>query len=322
MFVDELTIYAKAGDGGDGVVRWRHLKFKPMAGPAGGNGGRGGDVYLRAVADLNILSKYTGDKKFIAEDGEPGRASSQFGKAGADVYIDVPVGSRVTDKRNERTIEMLQIGQTLKILKGGAGGYGNEQFKSSTNTSPEESTQGRSGEEGHFFIELAMLADVGLVGLPNSGKSSLLNALTNAKSQVGAYPFTTLAPHLGNMYGHLVADIPGLIEGAHAGKGLGQKFLRHISRTKMLLHVVSLDSEDPKSDFLTVKNELANFDKALLDKESWIVLTKKDLVDQAVIDAVVKSLDEHKNRVFILSLLTGDGVKDLQDSLVKHLQRG
>lgn len=322
MFVDEIQLYAKAGDGGDGVVRWLHLKFKPKAGPAGGNGGRGGDVYVRAVRDLNILSKYTGDKKFLAENGEAGKSASQYGKNGEPIYIDVPVGAKVTDVTHDRVFELLEVGQEIKVLKGGSGGVGNEQFKSSTNTSPEESTKGKPGEECELRVELSIIADVGLVGLPNAGKSSLLNTLTNAKSQVGAYAFTTLEPHLGSLYGYLVADIPGLIEGASQGRGLGHKFLRHISRTKMILHLVSLDTEDPKNDFLTVNKELANYSNDLAEKITWIVLTKKDLVNQHIIDKVLKDIDITKNRVFVISTETGEGVKDLQDSLVQHLQRG
>lgn len=320
MFVDELNIYAKAGNGGNGVVRWRHLKFKPMAGPAGGNGGRGGDVYLRGVRDLNILSKYTGDKKFIAENGQPGRSDSQFGKNGDDLYIDVPVGARVTDLRKQRVFELLEAGQEIKILKGGNGGIGNEQFKTSTNRSPEEHTLGKDGEETDLRIELSIIADVGLVGLPNAGKSTLLNQLTNARSQVGAYAFTTLEPHLGSFYGYTIADIPGLIEGAHTGKGLGDKFLRHVSRTRMLLHLVSLESDDPKKDFLTVKNELANFSSELIAKETWIVLTKKDVVDQARIDEVKNEFDKINNNVIVISEKDSKTIKFLSDKLSAHLQ--
>lgn len=322
MLVDEIKVYAKAGDGGDGVVRWRHLKFKPQAGPAGGNGGRGGDVYVVGTRDLNILSKYTGDKRFVADDGEPGRSSSQFGKAGADVTIQVPVGSRVTDLTHDRSFEVLTLDEPIRVLKGGAGGAGNEHFKSSTNRSPEEFTAGKPGEEAEFLIELSMIADVGLVGLPNAGKSTLLNTLTNAKSQVGAYAFTTLEPHLGTLFEFVIADIPGLIHGAHAGKGLGHKFLKHIARTKMLLHLVSLDSESPKGDYETVKNELANFDSALAEKETWIIFTKKDLVNQAIINTITKDIDTNKNRVFIISSETTEGVKELQDELVRHLRKG
>jgi len=320
MFVDELKIYAKAGDGGDGVVRWRHLKFKPMGGPAGGNGGRGGDVYLRGVRDLNILSKYTGDKKFIAESGQAGMSDSQYGKNGEDLYIDLPVGARVTDLQSNRSYEVLEVGETIKILKGGNGGIGNEQFKTSVNRSPEEHTLGKRGEGTELFIELSLIADVGLVGLPNAGKSTLLNLLTNARSQVGSYAFTTLEPHLGSFYGYTIADIPGLIEGAHKGKGLGDKFLRHVSRTKMILHLVSLDSNDPKTDFLTVKNELSNFSSELVEKDTWIILTKKDLVQQAIIDTVKKEFDKISNHVIVISENDGKTIKNLSDKLSAFLK--
>ena len=243
MFVDELEIYAKAGNGGNGVVRWRQEKYHPKGGPAGGDGGFGGDVYVRGVKDLNRLSKYTGNKKFIAANGSNGTNSSQHGANGGDMIIDIPVGSRVTDIERQRVFEILKEGELVKVLKGGRGGLGNEYFKSSTNTTPLESTNGTSGEEGNFLIEVALVVDVGLIGFPNAGKSTLLNSLTNAKSKIGAYPFTTLEPHLGDLYGYTIADIPGLIAGASAGKGLGHKFLRHVARTKMLLHLISLDEE-------------------------------------------------------------------------------
>ncbi len=320
MFVDELTIYAKAGDGGPGVVRWRQEKFKPMGGPSGGDGGRGGDVFVRAVKDLNQLAKYTGNKNFIAEDGVAGMKDSLTGKNGDTLYIDVPVGSRVTDIDRKRSFELTEAGQCERILKGGGGGLGNEHFKSSTNQSPTESTQGHNGEAGSFLIEISLMVDVGLVGLPNAGKSTLLNALTNATSRIGAYPFTTLEPHLGDMYGFIIADIPGLIEGAAEGKGLGHKFLRHVSRTKMLLHLVSLESETPENDYYTILNELSQYDKSLVEKEQWIVLTKKDLVEQAKIDRVVNALAKTENRVLVVGQNDPDSYKLLRDSLVSYLR--
>tara|TARA_B100000508_G_scaffold75814_2_gene59090 strand:+ start:2720 stop:3697 length:978 start_codon:yes stop_codon:yes gene_type:complete len=320
MFVDELTIYAKAGDGGDGVVRWRHEKFKPLAGPAGGNGGNGGDVYVRAVKDLNQLSKYTGNKEFVAKNGGEGQNLSRHGKNAEDLYIDIPVGSRVRDLERNRNFELTEVGETEKILKGGGGGLGNEHFKSSTNRSPEESTEGIPGEAGDFLIEVALVVDVGFVGYPNAGKSTLLNLLTNAKSQIGSYPFTTLEPHLGDFYGHILADIPGLIEGASEGKGLGHKFLRHVSRTKMLLHLVSLENENPEKAYYTIREELSQHENELQNKEEWIILTKKDLVEQTQIDSVVKALEKTEKRVLVISQNDTESIKNLQNQLVSHLQ--
>ncbi len=320
MFVDELEIYAKAGDGGDGVVRWAHEKFRPKAGPSGGNGGNGGDVYVRAVRDLNILSKYTGSKKFIAKDGEEGRKDCQWGQGSDDLYIDVPIGSIITDKKRGLVYELFEDGATEKILKGGRGGLGNVHFKSSTNRTPVESTEGKKGEDAEFHIELSLVADVGLIGLPNAGKSTLLNTFTNASSKIGAYAFTTLQPHLGNLFGYVLADIPGIIEGAHEGKGLGHKFLRHVTRTKMLLHLVSLEHEDPISEYNKVRNELTKFDKSLQEKDEWIIFTKKDLVNQAKIDEIYNTIDKSNKRVFVISENDPESIKSLQDALVQHLR--
>ena len=320
MFVDELTIYAKAGNGGNGVVRWSHEKFRPMAGPSGGDGGNGGDVYVRAVKDLNRLSKYTGKKSFLAEDGVAGTKKSKAGSNGEDFYIDVPVGSRITDIERRRTFELTEVGATERILKGGSGGLGNEHFKSSTNQSPKKKKKKKKGESGDFLIEVSLVVDVGLIGLPNAGKSTLLNNITNAHSRIGAYPFTTLEPHLGDLYGYVIADIPGLISGAASGKGLGHKFLRHVSRTKMLLHLVSLEHEDPLKEYYTIRDELSQYDKSLTEKEEWIILTKKDLVKQEDIDSVIKDLEKIKKRVLVVSQDDLDSYKNVSDMLTAHLK--
>ncbi len=321
MFVDQLTIYAKAGNGGDGVTRWSHEKFRPMAGPSGGNGGRGGDIILRAVRDVNLLAKYTGSKDFEAEPGGHGENKSRYGKNGEDLIIDVPVGSVVTDKVRGRVYEMMEEGQLEKVFKGGGGGLGNKHFKSSINRSPEESTKGRAGEEGELEIALSLVVDVGLIGMPNAGKSTLLNNFTNAHSKIGAFPFTTTEPHLGDFYGYVLADIPGLIEGAATGKGLGHTFLRHVTRTKMLLHLVSLETEDALERYKAIRNELGAFSKELIDKEEWIIFTKKDLVNKDYLEALLSSIDKIENRVFVISVETGEGVKELSDELVKRLRQ-
>lgn len=322
MFVDELTITAKAGKGGDGVVRWRHEKFVPMGGPAGGNGGNGGDVYMRAVRDVGLLAKYTGAKEFCAKDGESGQKRSRHGAGSDDLYIEVPVGATVTEEERGRVYTFLSEGETHKILRGGRGGLGNEHFKSSTNRSPEESTQGRIGEFGTFHIELSLIVDVGIIGLPNAGKSTLLNALTHATAKVGSYPFTTLEPHLGDLHGCILADIPGLIEGASEGKGLGHKFLRHITRTKMIMHCVSLENENPLETYNLVRAELSKFDTALLAKDEWIVLTKTDLVTKEKCAEVQKLFTKAKHtNVFLVSAEAGEGIKELGDSLVKHIRK-
>jgi len=320
MFVDQITINARAGNGGNGVERWRHEKFIAKAGPAGGNGGNGGDVYIESVRDLGLLAKYTGSPEFEAEDGQSGQSGSKYGHNGKDIVIKVPVGSIVTDIKRNRQYEFFKDGIKECILKGGQGGFGNEHFKSSVNRSPKEVTAGKIGESGELKIELTLVVDVGLIGMPNAGKSSLLNNLTNAHSAIGAYPFTTLTPHLGDFYGYVIADIPGLIEGAASGKGLGHTFLRHVTKTKMLLHLVSLEHDDPVKEYYTILNELSSYHKSLVEKEEWIIFTKKDLVNQVKIDALKNFIDKSGKRVFIVSMETAEGIKNLSDALVQYLR--
>lgn len=320
MFVDQIKIYAKAGNGGDGVVRWRHEKYKPKAGPAGGDGGHGGDVIIEAVNDINRLAKYTGDKDFVAENGGAGMNRSQDGKNGASITIQVPVGSVVTDEKRSRTWEFTTVGQSEVILKGGRGGAGNEHFKSSTNPAPQESTTGRAGEEAELLITLSLVVDVGLIGFPNAGKSTLLNTLTNANAKVGNYPFTTLSPHLGAFEGFFLADIPGLITGAADGKGLGHTFLRHITRTKMLLHLIALDSETVLDDYEAIRAELGKYGHDLVNKPEWIVLTKSDLIDPKQVQKLVSSLVEQGKTVFVISTETKQGLNELRTSLLSLLE--
>lgn len=319
-FVDELTIYAEAGAGGNGVVRWRQEKFVPKGGPAGGNGGRGGNVYVEAVRDIYILAKYKGNNKFHAERGEDGRGSSEHGANGEDVVIQLPIGSVITNKETGHVVRLDSEGEKIQILRGGSGGYGNEHFKSSINVAPQEQKDGREGDKGEFKVELELFADVGLVGLPNAGKSSLLNSLTNAKAKVGDYAFTTLDPNLGAFYGYVIADIPGIIEGASEGKGLGTKFLRHIKRTKMLAHLVSFENEDMMKTYEQICKELASYGNGLDEKDEVIVLTKTDVAEKQKIDDAMKQFQKIGKHVFTLSLFDDSSVKSFQDELVKILR--
>lgn len=320
-FVDEIKLNLSAGDGGTGVVRWRHEKGKDKAGAAGGNGGRGGDVYLRGVRDLGVLAQYKQIKVFRAENGKEGMQSSMHGKMGKDITLDVPVGSVVTNLLTGKKFNFLTEGETVKVLEGGNGGLGNEHFKASTNVRPKEWTAGKPGESADFLIELELVADLGLVGLPNAGKSSLLNALTNARSKVGSYPFTTLEPDLGDMFGFIIADIPGLIEGASEGKGLGHKFLRHIKRTKMILHLVALNNEDVPGAYKTIRNELNTYSKELADKPEIIILTKTDEVAPEVVEKNKKLLSKKADTVLTVSVYDDASIKKLRDALIKILKK-
>ena len=271
MFLDELSIHLKAGRGGNGVVRWLHEKGKEYGGPSGGDGGRGGHLYATGIRDVGALLKYRHTSRLSAEDGGAGSNKSQHGKDGQDLTMTLPLGSILTNKKTGELFELLNENEPILILKGGSGGRGNEHFKGSINRNPTEWTPGKNGEESDFHIELRLIADVGLIGLPNAGKTSLLNVLTNAQGKVGSYEFTTLEPNLGECYGRIIADIPGLIEGASEGKGLGDKFLRHIRRTRALLHCISLENENLVQTYNLIRDELARYDEKLLEKEEWIL---------------------------------------------------
>lgn len=319
-FIDELTLYFKAGRGGDGVVRWRHEKGIELGGPSGGNGGKGGDVYAVAVRDIGILSAYKNVKVFEAEDGEAGLKNLKQGGEGEDREIKMPVGSRLTNLTTGHVIELLEEGEKVRLLKGGKGGLGNAHFKSSTNISPKQSTLGEEGEESDFEIELLLIVDLGIVGLPNAGKSSLLNALTRANSKVGNFPFTTLEPSLGSFYGLVLADIPGLIEGAAEGKGLGHKFLRHIERTKALIHCVSAESEDPVATYRIVREELGLYNKSILDKPEVILLTKVDTIKPDELEEKVEALRSISKSVFPMSAIDDKLLSGFGDYLTQNFK--
>jgi GTP-binding protein len=303
MFIDDMTLHLRAGRGGNGVVRWLHEKGKEFGGPSGGNGGKGGDIRVKAVRDIGILSSYRNVKEFEAGRGDDGGKNNRQGGVGSDVVIKLPVGSRITNLNTGYSIDLLNGDEEVLLLKGGRGGLGNAHFKSSTNIRPEESTEGEAGDESDFHIELLMVVDIGLIGLPNAGKSSLLNILTHAKSKVGDFPFTTLEPSLGDLYGLVIADIPGLIEGAAEGKGLGHKFLRHIERTKALVYCISSEESDPKAVYEIVRNELELYNKDIIKKPEIIVLTKVDLISEQEKEEKMKTLKQITENVLPVSIL-------------------
>ncbi len=319
MFIDEARLHLKAGRGGDGVIRWRHEKGIDKGGPAGGNGGSGGSVYAEAIRDIGVLASYRDVKVFEAEDGEDGQKHNKQGPSGKDFIIKLPVGSVITNLSSGHIFELTKDGEKIKLLNGGRGGLGNAFFKSSINRSPKQTTPGDVGEEADFNIELELIVDFGIIGFPNAGKSSLLNTLTRAKSKVGAFPFTTLEPYLGDMHGIILGDIPGLIEGAATGKGLGHKFLRHIKRTKGLLHAVSCEETDPISAYEIVRKELLLYNKDIIKKPEIVLLTKVDLVSDEVMQEKLQMLKQKNKIVIPVSILDDKLLKILSDFLSKQI---
>ncbi len=319
-FLDEITISATAGKGGNGVVSWRREKFIAKGGPNGGDGGQGGDVFIKSIRSLRVLDQYRSKKEFFAENGVHGGGRSFKGANGDDLYIEFPIGSKITNVTTGEIYELLKEGQEIKILRGGAGGYGNEHFKSSTNQAPQEATPGKDGEMAELHIEVSLIADVGLVGFPNAGKSSLLNALTNATAKVGEYPFTTIDPNLGDLFGYIIADIPGLIEGASSGKGLGFTFLRHITKTKIILHLVSFEQEDPMKAYETIRSELETFGQGLSEKEEIILLTKTDVTDADNVEKNKKEFEALGRKVFTITLFDDEQIKVFRDNLIHILK--
>ena len=331
-FVDEATIDVAAGNGGAGCASFRREKFIPFGGPNGGDGGRGGSIYAVADLNLNTLIDYRYARRHEARNGEAGRGSDQFGAAGGDIVLRMPVGSILTDIDTEQVIaELLVPGEKVLVCKGGDGGFGNLHFKTSTNRAPRQKTPGWPGEQKKLRLELRVLADVGLLGMPNAGKSTLIAAISNARPKIADYPFTTLHPNLGVVrvgpeQSFVVADIPGLIEGAAEGAGLGHQFLRHLQRTRLLLHLVDMapfdDSVDPVAQAKAIVKELKKYDPALHAKPRWLVLNKMDMVPADERVARVKEFVSRmrmKAPVFEISALTRAGLEPLLKAIYKHV---
>ncbi len=317
-FVDEAKIYAESGKGGDGVIRWLRTKETARGGPSGGDGGKGGDIILVGVRDIAALSHYRYEKKFHAEDGEAGKNELKHGANGADIILKVPVGTLARIKETGEEYEITKEDERIVLFRGGKGGLGNARFKSSKNQNPFERTVGKGGKGGNIELTLKIIADAGLIGLPNAGKSSLLNALTRAKSKVGDYPFTTLGPNLGDFYGHILADIPGLIEGASSGRGLGIKFLKHVERTGILLHLVSADQDDPLAAYREVHTEIESFGHGLAKKREIIILSKIDLISGVECETKMQLLARETGReVLSVSVQDPEVLKAFSDMLTK-----
>jgi GTPase len=332
-FVDEAIIDLAAGHGGAGCASFRREKSIPFGGPDGGDGGRGGSVYVQADRNLNTLIDYRYQRRFEARNGGQGRGADQFGAAGDDIVLRVPVGTIVTNlDSGERVAELLSSGECLLIAKGGDGGFGNLHYKSSTNRSPRQKTPGWPGVQFKARLELRVLADVGLLGMPNAGKSTLIAAISNARPKIADYPFTTLHPNLGVVrvapdQSFVVADVPGLIEGASDGAGLGHQFLRHLQRTRLLLHIVDLapfdDAVDPVKDAKAIVAELAKYDPELHAKPRWLVLNKIDMVDPAQRDGTVARFLARlrwKGPVFVVSALAREGLDPLKRAVYEHIR--
>jgi len=330
-FIDEATVNIYAGDGGNGIASFRREKYEPMGGPNGGDGGKGGSILFESDENINTLIDFRFVKNYRAKRGENGRSSECYGAKGEDLILKVPVGTVISERQTGEIIaDFKGHGKKVLVAKGGKGGLGNVHFKSSINRAPRQCTQGDSGEEFEIYLELKVLADVGLLGMPNAGKSSLIRIISAAKPKVANYPFTTLQPNLGVVKidmqrSFVVADIPGLIEGAADGYGLGHQFLRHLSRTKLLLHILDIapydDFIDPVLEAKSIIKELEKYSEDIANKERWLVLNKIDLIND--IDNVKNTIIEKLNwagKVFCISAINGKGCKELTYEIMKHVE--
>jgi GTP-binding protein len=325
-FLDQAKIFVRSGPGGPGAVSFRREKFIEFGGPDGGDGGKGGDIVFEAVPGLNTLIDFRYTQHFRAPRGKGGAGSNRTGAGGDDLVIEVPVGTQILADDEERSLlaDLTEIGQRIVLLKGGMGGRGNASYKSSTNRAPRQHQTGEAGEEMWVWLRLKLLADVGLLGLPNAGKSTFLNSVTNASAKVGDYPFTTLQPQLGVVRHKgrefVIADIPGLIEGAAEGAGIGDRFLGHVERTRLLLHLVDASAEDPLESWGIVRGELDSYGAGLAEKAEIVALTKSDLIDDTTRAKLVKSLARKSGApIFPISAPLEEGLEPLLDAIIQRL---
>ena len=316
-FLDQAKIHIQSGNGGNGCVSFRREKFVEFGGPNGGNGGKGGDIIIKCVDGLNTLIDYRYRQHFKAKNGSPGMGSDKTGRSGEDTIIEVPRGTLILEEDNEEVIaDVVNKDQSLTILKGGNGGFGNAHFKSSENQTPRTANDGENGQEKWIWLRLKLIADIGLIGLPNAGKSTLISTVSEAKPKIADYPFTTLNPVLGiakyNDNELVIADIPGLIEGAHEGKGLGDRFLGHIERCNLLLHLIDANDTDVINSWKTVRNAISAYSKELDEKKEIIVLSKSDSINEEKLDEKLIILKDYTNKdVFKMSSVTGKGITSI-----------
>jgi len=326
-FLDQAKIFVKAGYGGSGSASFRREKFVEFGGPDGGDGGDGGSIILIAEENLNTLIDYRYQQHFKAEKGQNGTGKKKTGRSGKDLILKVPVGTQIFEEDNNTLIEDLKtVSQKITLAKGGRKGLGNVRFKSSTNRAPRKKTEGSEGESFWIWLQLKVIADIGIIGLPNAGKSSLLSALTKAKPKIANYPFTTLNPNLGvatyNDREVILADIPGLVEGAHEGIGLGDKFLRHIERCKSLIHLIDITEENLLDNYLQIRNELSKYNKNLLKKKEIIIFNKIDIINNDEIDEKITILKKKiKKKIYKISIAQNKGLEDIKKLVVNNVYK-